>query len=432
MPPVTRRPLLLVWQITVVCAATAYAVLFPLEWVSGPLGGIGTSALRWGLAAVFIADVFVSLVALHRAPIVRSGSVVYEVRQYRRGFLWADVLAAIPVQAIAPGVPFAAFGLLKLVKVGHLLGIWRRRAVRFDSWVLLGYGAYWLALAGHALACGWLAQARPSADLSVGSAYLEALYWTVTTVTGVGYGDIVPTSNGQRAYAALTMLLGFSFFGYVVGVVARVIGRTDPATERFQVGVEALAHATRSGALPKDLEDRVYDYHWYVWKHRLEVHETDWLQALPEPLRAQVSYHLRKDLLDRLGIFSEAGEDFMLDMVLHLKSLVLTPGDVLFDAGDEGEEMYFIAGGSVEVRSREGRVLRVLGEGDFFGEIAAFEGGVRTASVAAVGYCELYSLDRRAIRRLARRHPDVHERIRNRALERTGALPLPESGGRRP
>ena len=67
---------------------------------------------------------------------------------------------------------------------------------------------------------------------------------------------------------------------------------------------------------------------------------------------------------------------------------------------------------------RHGRVLSVLGEGDFFGEIAAFEGGIRTASVAALGYCELYALDRRAIERLARKHPEVHERIRRQALER--------------
>ena len=172
----------------------------------------------------------------------------------------------------------------------------------------------------------------------------------MTTVTGVGYGDIVPTTNVQRLYAAATMLLGFSFFGYVVGVVARVIGRRDPATERFQAGVEALAHATRSGALPKELEDRVYEYHWYVWRNHLDAHEAAWLGALPEPLRAQVSYHLKKDLLDRLGIFRQAGEDFLLDMVLHLHSLVLTPGDVLFEVGDEGDEMYLIARGTVEVK----------------------------------------------------------------------------------
>ena len=411
---------LLAWQAFIVIAATGYAILHPVAWVFGTSETALGLFVRWTSTAIFVADIVVSVLLLSRAPITRTGRVVYGLEEYRRGLLAVDVIAALPLYALMGDPRLGVLGLVKLVKVAHLLAEWRRRAVRFDTFVLLAYGGYWLGLCGHWLSCGWLALGGIAFGPTAGTTYVRSLYWTVTTVTGVGYGDIVPTTDPQRIYALLTMLVGFTFFGYVVGVMARVIGRQDPGTERFRVGVESLAHATRLGVLPKDLQDRVYDYHWYVWRNRLGYDEESFLSGLPKTLRGRVSYHLKKGLLARVDLFKEVGEAFLKDIALYLEPAFFTPGDLVFEVGDHGEEMFFIAAGSVEVLTSDGKFIRVLGEGDFFGEIAVFSQGVRTATVRAAGFCELYVLSRDALNRIAERHPEVHKRLMARALERTG------------
>jgi CRP-like cAMP-binding protein len=84
-------------------------------------------------------------------------------------------------------------------------------------------------------------------------------------------------------------------------------------------------------------------------------------------------------------------------------------GTVIVSKGDDAEEMFFIVAGRVEVELPTNPVI--LGEGDYFGEIALITGGKRTATVRAIGPCELLQLDRHDFRHLAERNPHIHEAV---------------------
>lgn len=50
--------------------------------------------------------------------------------------------------------------------------------------------------------------------------YGTALWWAMSTVTTVGYGDTVPTSPEGKGVAVFLMLVGISFFGWVTANIA--------------------------------------------------------------------------------------------------------------------------------------------------------------------------------------------------------------------
>jgi membrane protein len=58
-------------------------------------------------------------------------------------------------------------------------------------------------------------------------------------------------------------------------------------------------------------------------------------------------------------------------------------GEVVFKEGDVGKEMYFILSGAAAV-NKGGKVLRVIREGDYFGEIAMLLNVPRTATITIV------------------------------------------------
>lgn len=50
--------------------------------------------------------------------------------------------------------------------------------------------------------------------------YISSIYWAVTTMITVGYGDIVPQNNLEKIIALFTMLLACAVFGYSMNTVS--------------------------------------------------------------------------------------------------------------------------------------------------------------------------------------------------------------------
>src|SRR5215475_6548582 len=79
---------------------------------------------------------------------------------------------------------------------------------------------------------------------------------------------------------------------------------------------------------------------------------------------------------------------------------VLAPGEVVFEEGEPGDELYVVHSGEVELTRRTpGGLRRVAryGPGEFFGELSALEGSRRTARAAAVGAASVLRLDRETL-----------------------------------
>ena len=85
--------------------------------------------------------------------------------------------------------------------------------------------------------------------------------------------------------------------------------------------------------------------------------------------------------------------------------------EVIFHEGDPGDSLHLLASGHVAVRVStplgDVATLRVLGPGDFFGELAIISEAPRNASVVALEAAETLSLYRSDIEELRRDHRDV-------------------------
>ncbi len=99
-------------------------------------------------------------------------------------------------------------------------------------------------------------------------------------------------------------------------------------------------------------------------------------------------------------------------------------GSDLFREGESGNEMFIIREGQVEILKAfegEDRVLAVLTEGDFFGEIAVLEDLPRCASARAQSDCVLLRIDRSTFDQIVRHNPEIAVRMLRKLLRRLRA-----------
>lgn len=89
-------------------------------------------------------------------------------------------------------------------------------------------------------------------------------------------------------------------------------------------------------------------------------------------------------------------------------------GQVIVRQGEEGNCMYVIQSGKVEIiRTIDGveTQLAVRGEGDFFGEMAIFEREVRMATVRALGPARVLTVDKKTLLRKVHEDPSLAFRV---------------------
>ena len=71
--------------------------------------------------------------------------------------------------------------------------------------------------------------------------YIISLYWSFTTLTTVGYGDITPVTLSEVIFATWVIVNGGFMLGYVVGSLANLISRIDMRKKRHLEKVVARA-----------------------------------------------------------------------------------------------------------------------------------------------------------------------------------------------
>jgi voltage-gated potassium channel len=208
-----------------VSVAFLLVLLVPLVFtrLSDPVRNVLT-LLETVLWVVFVVDYLIRLILTQR----------------RWRFFWTHIpeLIVITVPVLRPLRSLQAIRLLRLGGLGTVANQLARRSLQARSvlWVTAVTVILVLTVAGVVLI---IERGNPQATIS---SYPEALWWALSTVTTVGYGDVYPVTNGGRLAALLLMLCGIALVGIITASVAAwfvrsVVRSAEPVTPSADNGV---------------------------------------------------------------------------------------------------------------------------------------------------------------------------------------------------
>lgn len=116
-----------------------------------------------------------------------------------------------------------------------------------------------------------------------------------------------------------------------------------------------------------------------------------------------------------IPLFTDLDPRSLAALARGFRLITAEPGDIVVAEGEPGGSLFILTSGLVKafVKSPRGRYaeVRVLGEGEFFGEISVLDGSPRTATITAAARCELLELDQATLLAVTSVHPQVRETL---------------------
>uniref|UniRef100_A0A8C2RA30 Potassium voltage-gated channel subfamily H member 4 n=1 Tax=Capra hircus TaxID=9925 RepID=A0A8C2RA30_CAPHI len=395
---------------------------------------------------LFILDIILNFRTTY---VSQSGQVVSAPRSiglhYLATWFFVDLIAALPFDLLYV-FNITVTSLVHLLKTVRLLRLLRllQKLERYSqcSAVVLTLLMSVFALLAHWMACVWYVIGRremeandpllwdigwlhelgkrlevPYVNSSAGgpsrrSAYIAALYFTLSSLTSVGFGNVCANTDAEKIFSICTMLIGALMHAVVFGNVTAIIQRMYSRRSLYHSRMKDLKDFIRVHRLPRPLKQRMLEYFQTTWAVNSGIDANELLRDFPDELRADIAMHLNREIL-QLPLFGAASRGCLRALSLHIKASFCAPGEYLLRRGDALQAHYYVCSGSLEVL-RDNMVLAILGKGDLIGaDIPEPGSGIApscvlktSADVKALTYCGLQQLSSQGLAEVLRLYPE--------------------------
>ncbi|HPS87153.1 MAG TPA: cyclic nucleotide-binding domain-containing protein [Spirochaetota bacterium] len=413
-----------IWNLIVIFAVLVFSFVFSYRFT---FQIYKSDVLYWTLIFIFFLDVLVNFNSSVKIEHMVSTDRRTIAGKYLRGWFTVDFIAAFPFDVLLLqlfGLPdeqtgrhfyFIILQLITLTKLFKVKKITKelQQYVRINPGVMrLMVFAFWFTQAVHYISLGWIVIGAAELTRVPADQYIRALYWSVTTVATIGYGDYYPDhdSNLQIIFTIVVQVFGVGMYGYIIGNVSGLIANLDVARADFIKKIESVRIYLNNKKIPKDLQEKILSYYHYLWDKKKNVTDENPLSDLPISLSLEIMLYLNRDMLMKVELFKNSQDLFVREAIQMLKPLIYLPEDYIIRQGEYGDCMYFLSSGEIEVLVNDSQVAQ-LGPGSTFGETSLLVGEKRNASIHTLTHCEVYRLSKSDFDSLRSRFPEFNDEI---------------------
>lgn len=250
--------------------------------------------------------------------------------------------------------------------------------------------------------------------------YVASVYWAMTTMSTVGYGDITPDSNWQRVYSMVAMIIGGTFYGFVVGHITTLMTTRGLRDRIFNARMDELAAWLDFHQFPKDVRIRIKKY--YI-RHLNEVAAPD-EDAIISKLSPELQSILGELMVCREvrhnPLFTQLPHGVMSRMVKLVQQVVAEEGECIVAYKEVGYAMFVVVEGSLRKQLGADGTEKCLEGGQSFGEEILCDLHTRYEySVCALLPSRLQSIPSEGFAREFSNFPHIMELLRRNYRKKT-------------
>ncbi|PUZ55035.1 hypothetical protein GQ55_5G180000 [Panicum hallii var. hallii] len=195
----------------------------------------------------------------------------------------------------------------------------------------------------------WLgSQVRDFTDRSVWVGYTYAVYWSITTLATVGYGDLHAVNPGEMAFATCYMLFNLGLTSYIIGNMTNLVVHAGINTFKMRDMVRRVSTFGSVNRLPRELREQMMASAQLRFNTR-EVVQQQLLSDLPRALRSGIAQHLFRDTVERCYLFQGVSDGLVVQLVSEMTAEYFPPKADIVMQNETSTDCYIIVSGAVLV-----------------------------------------------------------------------------------
>ncbi|TYI81536.1 hypothetical protein E1A91_D05G160300v1 [Gossypium mustelinum] len=321
--------------------------------------------------------------------------------RYISTWLAFDVCSTAPFQSL--NLMFTDHGSELGLRLLNMLRLWRLRRVsslfaRLEKDIRFNY--FWTRctklisvtmFAVHCAGCfnyliadrypdpsrTWIGAVYPNfKQHSLWDRYVTSIYWSITTLTTTGYGDLHAENPREMLFYIFYMFFNLGLTAYLIGNMTNLVVHWTSRTRNFRDTVRAASEFVTRNQLSPRIQDQIMSHICLRFKTEgLKQQET--LNSLPKAIRTSIAQHLFLHILQKAYLFQGVSDDFLFQLVSEMDAEYFPPKEDVILQNEAPTDLYILVSGAVNLISHADghdqvcdlQVTEKVAAGDMFGEV---------------------------------------------------------------